>query len=299
MHCFLCQLRGGCTPHHPGELLPESCNSRVPDESCHTRLCHWPEVFLTAVSAGTFPYVISFATSWPSFSLICDLPDTLYIARLHGIILLRAIVAIAWKTHLEATRVGEAQNPGPNTSLTCAITNPTSIISKASTYRDLADAHGVQLVMASETSATATGQKSFAKQIRKLYPRVLWSQPFPDHHEKSDGTPSLRGKASGVALMTKLRARFTQGTVPQTWQATSRLLHTIVSIGSLHVQFVIVYALPSSHLGSNQFNNDLLVQAAQAMDELPIPAILLGDFNGDPAQWEQGHLFQARGFTDL
>lgn len=211
-----------------------------------------------------------------------------------------AILAPAWRSHLSATRVGEATNPGPpDTSLQCAITNPTSIVSKASVYRDLARKFGIQLFAASETSATATAQASFSRRIRRLCPRLLWSQPVPDHRVKTDGTPSMRGKASGVALLTQQKARQAQGTLPHSWIATSRLLHTVVSVGSIHIQMMIVYALPSSHSGSNQFNNDLLEQAMRAIDHLPIPAIVLGDFNGNPEQWEQGHLLRERGFTDL
>lgn len=211
-----------------------------------------------------------------------------------------AILAIAWKPPFTATRVGEAKNPGPNsTSINCAISNPTAIYSKASVYRDIATKHDVHLFVAAETSATTSAQRSFNRQIRKLYSKQLWSQPVPDHREKTDGTPSLRGKASGVALLTSRQARHAQSTIPPVWQATSRILHAIITIGTLHLQMVVIYALPSSHQGSNQFNNDLLTQAIQIVDAMPLPAILLGDFNGDPSNWDQGLLLQTRGFTDL
>ena len=52
----------------------------------------------------------------------------------------------------------------------------------------------------SETSATITTQKIFSSQMNRLGYKSLWSTPVADHSLRSDGRPSLRGKAGGVAL---------------------------------------------------------------------------------------------------
>ena len=211
-----------------------------------------------------------------------------------------AILAPQWRSYTQMQRLGEADNPGPTIgSFRIAITNPTSIYSKSSTYHELQSEHDLDIITASETSATQLAQTQFSHAIRPTYRRILWSAPVPDHRPKTDGTASKRGKASGVACMTNHRIRHAQGTITPEWEATSRILHVVITLGKLDVQMIILYALPTTQNGSTTFNSDLLAAAIQASTMLPLPCIILGDFNGDPFGWQSGSQLKHQGYWDL
>ena len=211
-----------------------------------------------------------------------------------------AILAPQWRSYTQMQRLGEADNPGPTIgSFRIAITNPTSIYSKSSTYHELQSEHDLDIITASETSATQLAQTQFSHAIRPTYRRILWSAPVPDHRPKTDGTASKRGKASGLACMTNHRIRHAQGTITPEWEATSRILHVVITLGKLDVQMIILYALPTTQNGSTTFNSDLLAAAIQASTMLPLPCIILGDFNGDPFGWQSGSQLKHQGYWDL
>jgi hypothetical protein len=200
-----------------------------------------------------------------------------------------------------AARVGEAANPGPRQAevIRLGITNPTSIISKVATYQTLRQQMQLDLITASETAATAKAQKQFANSIRKTFPRIHWSTPVPAHRHRSDGDDSLRGKAAGVAIMTTLHSREAIGTLEPEWLATCRIMHNVVTIGINKVQLITVYGVPSTQKDSATFNNDLLQQALDAITQINLPAIILGDFNVDPFTLPIAQKLQAYGFKDL
>ena len=213
----------------------------------------------------------------------------------------QAILATTWSTYERRQRLGEADNPGPPKcdSFSFAITNPTSIYSKTQVYKELQTLHKLDLITASETSATKLSQQSFAQAMRTTFRRTLWSVPVQDHRPKSDGTASMRGKAAGVACMSSHRMRLAHGTLTSAWEATSRIMHVIVTLGSMDLQLIILYALPSTQPGSSTFNNDLLEAAFRASEMLPLPTIILGDFNGDPFKWNAGNHLKQQGYRDL
>ena len=207
-----------------------------------------------------------------------------------------------YERHFDFKRIGEAQNPGPDNGeamFRVAITNPTSIVSKRTEYESLRFQQQVHVVTASETAATATAQQLFASRIGKTFSRQLWSPAVSPHRERSDGELSVRGKASGVALLSCRPARIAQATLPTQWQQTSRILHTIVDLGAIHCQMIVIYGLTSCTPGSHQFNSDLIQCALDATTHLPLPAMVLGDFNGDPFAWDVGSRLQQMGYHDL
>lgn len=67
----------------------------------------------------------------------------------------------------------------------------------------------------------------------------------------------------------------------------------------MDIQLLIVYALPATQNGTSSFNSDLLAAAIQASSLLPLPCIILGDFNGDPFKWNSGNSLKQQGFWDL
>lgn len=111
---------------------------------------------------------------------------------------------------LRGNRIGEAANPGPRGKEFCTrlcITNPTCIVNKHDYYSQIVQEHGVDLFTASETAATFRAQQLFNSQMSRSKFKVIWSAPMEDQFSRSDGEQSLRGKASGTAILSSLPCR--------------------------------------------------------------------------------------------
>ena len=199
-------------------------------------------------------------------------------------------------------RIGEAANPGPSTRIPVrlAITNPTSIVSKEIQFRSLQQEHGVQIAVAAETAATVKGQRVFSAKIKHDFPKVVWSPPVAPKRERSDGDESLRGQPIGVAVLSRHPLRMARGTLPEAVRQTCRLIHTVVAIGPIHVQIVAIYAYtPGGHPNAPQQNSDLIHHALDAASHLRLPLLIMGDFNGNPFQWECSARLRSLGMVDL
>ena len=143
--------------------------------------------------------------------------------------------------HLLVLRFGEALHPGPE-AIRFAISNPTSIVNKEREYSELRNLHGVHIVAAAETAATNKGQRVFRHKIRPAFPRSIWSPPVAEKRERSDGDESLRGQASGVALLSVLPVRAAHGTLPYNMVSMScRLIHALVAVGHVQIQVLVMY----------------------------------------------------------
>ena len=198
-----------------------------------------------------------------------------------------------------AARIGEAANPGPH-AVRIAVTNPTAIVSKEVQYADLATTHGVHIAVAAETSATSRAQTLFAHKIKKSFRRVLWSTPAQEKRERSDGEISLRGQPTGVAVLSSFPMRLAHDTLPTAVQQTSRMIHSIISIGNLQIQLIALYAYtPGGHPKALDMNSALIHDALNASTHLRLPVIIAGDFNGLPFQWEVADRLKTAGFLDL
>ena len=196
--------------------------------------------------------------------------------------------------------VGEASNPGPDDFVVnFAISNPTSITSKLLQYRQLTARHNIHVHGVSETAATAIVQKDFQHRLRTMKFQGEWSQPVAPQWERLDGKDSYRGKASGVAILSRFPTRQIKHSIDEDLFATSRLLHVMLYIGQVHIQMVQVYCLPHSVPGSKEFNNKLMRAAFQCTNLFPLPSIILGDFNGLPQCFDIWPTLQHLGFCDL
>ena len=205
-----------------------------------------------------------------------------------------------WKSHLFGTPVGQASNPGPNwlQPFRFAVTNPTAILAKEDVYHHLSQHHDITTFVAAETSATLMAQKAFQSKIRSKGFTVSWSPPVPDQKQRSDGAPSYRGKASGVAVISKFPLRMAVNTLAPEWEATSRIRHSVISLGKFQIQIVAVYGLTASpdHMS---INNALFQDIFQAIRALNLPTIIAGDFNCLPEALDCYPDFQHLGFVDL
>lgn len=195
------------------------------------------------------------------------------------------------------TRWGEAQNPGPTYRF--AVTNPTSVISKANHYSFLRHQFDIHTFIAAETSATGVAQKIFSNKLKQLSMKACWSSPAPDQFETVSGEPSLRGKAMGVACFSSLPIRPAIATLPSDFPILSRLSHQLLTLGKMQIQLVVVYGYPSTYRDSAHLNSHLIQVALDAIDCLPLPSIIAGDFNCDPFELEIAGVLRDRGFSDL
>ena len=194
-------------------------------------------------------------------------------------------------------RVGEAQLPGPTRF---AVINPTSIISKVTQLDTIYRKYHVDLVCAAETSATSKAQKLFGQQVRSICGfKSLWSTPVACQFDRSDGEVSLRGRASGVAVFSHLPSRHALQTLPEELVATSRVVHSIHTVGEMQFQVLVIYGL-ACHSSQADEQTDQLVRAAlEASSHLRLPTIIAGDFNCDPFALPCAPLLRDMHFTDL
>ena len=198
-----------------------------------------------------------------------------------------------------AIRIGEATQPGPSMHRNCtiAITNPTSIVSKPAIYHQLISQFDLDVVAASETAATRPAQKLFSHNMRQANMRSQWSCPVPEKTVRSDGQPSLRGQATGVALFARCPTRILQGTIPDVDLASSRILHCLVDFEGFEMQIVVLYGYAAA--GSVAANRSLMQLAIRAVRALPLPFIILGDFNANPWKLGMNDELQSLQATDL
>lgn len=193
-------------------------------------------------------------------------------------------------------RYGEARNPGPE-MLQVALCNPTALTNKADAFRTLQHSHNCQIIAAAETSATTPAQTMIQRQMRQLGYHSAFTTAAPSLRARADHQISLRGKASGCACFSRAPIRF-----PRCQQLIHpgmdlRLLHIIIDEWKL--QIVIIYGLAQSNAGAQDFNNDLLALAARRVQQINLPAIIMGDFNADASQLAATSALARNGFLHL
>lgn len=195
------------------------------------------------------------------------------------------------------TRLGEARHPGPTR---IALVNPTSIVSKISQFDALAHQHQVDIVCASETSAATKAQRLFARQARATCGyKSLWSAPVPCQFDRSDGDISLRGRAAGVGVFSRLPCRHALQTISEEVLSTARLVHTIHTIGNQQFQVITLYGLAEHSQEADSQTDHLLRNALIAADYMRLPTIIAGDFNCNLFSLPCQQLLRAKHFSDL
>ena len=199
-------------------------------------------------------------------------------------------------------RFGEALHPGPcdnGEEYTFLITNPTSICQKAQIFKEVIYESGAHFVAVSETSATLAVQRHFTAQMNHLRWKSFFSAPAPPQKERLDHEASLRGRALGVAALSCLPIRNCCDGLPTIWENSLRLIHLVVSLGGVSIQVFVLYGLVAAHAGAMAYNNDLLMAVWSASKALPLPVVILGDFNTDLEKMSSAQFFFEHGFTSL
>lgn len=172
-------------------------------------------------------------------------------------------------------RIGEAKNPGPSGFiLKCCLVNPTAIFNKSDLIREI----DCQIVQVAENSATAAIQIAVQEDFRQQGFNSHWSPPVASHGGVAQEEVSYRGQATGVSLHTLHPVRPSRVVVPSEIDAT-RVLSSIVQIGTWKIHFVTIYGYPSCHQKSKDRTNALLEAATTMIDQVNLPTIISGDFN--------------------
>ena len=76
-----------------------------------------------------------------------------------------------------------------------------------------------------------------------------------------------------------------------------RLLHVVID--EWKIQLIVVYGLAQSNPGAQEFNDAILATATQRVQQVNLPAIILGDFNADVAKLSSAHKLANLGFLHL
>ena len=194
-------------------------------------------------------------------------------------------------------RLGEAMQPGPTRF---ALVNPTSIVSKIAQFDILANQYQVDVVCASETSATSRAQRLFTQQLRSVCRyKALWSPPVASQFDRLDGEVSMRGRAAGVGVFSRLPCRHALNTFTDDMTATARLVHTIHTCGDLQFQVITLYGLANHTAEAELLTDQILRAALDATEYMRLPTVIAGDFNCNPFELDCSQLLRARQLTDL
>ena len=189
------------------------------------------------------------------------------------------------------TRFGEAENPGP---LKVGTFNPAQLKGNEGTVADW----GSGIWGASETSHTPAALSLSATAFRKLGFNSVWPKPVTS---LNNTIGSLRGKASGTAVVSDLpMARFPIN-VPDDVDATSRLVESIVHLGNGVNMFVAsVYgpAYGRTHIDPWTMLSRVCEVAFEHARAFKGPAVVLGDFNVESDDVPHWQAMNAQGWAD-
>ena len=245
-----------------------------------------------------------FAVRWPSAFRLVGLVPLLYSVFAITFANFIQFHAAYWIARIGvAIRFAEAQNPGPcqteDVKIRFCITNPTSLALKSDTYHELMKTHVCDVVTCSETSATESTQRHFAKEMKKHGKKVIWSPAVSPLRTTVTGQLDGRGQASGVAAITSMPIRHARLKTPDEWCTSTRFIHTILKLGEAHVQMMVIYCRPAGSQQATLFNQSLMDMALGQARLVPLPLLILGDFNANPADMSCWPQLQAEGFQHL
>ena len=191
-------------------------------------------------------------------------------------------------------RVGEASHPGPQLVRVC-VSNVGSILGKID-HLDTLDSH---VTVLSETCATLASQEMISRKLCKSSHTPLWGAPV-DVKKTSDSSATLfRGHNSGVAVFSKVPARYLYAPATCSAFISGRLLPCLIRLGPFDVLLIAVYGVPSSRDIDGKVNDEILRQAFDLASSYKIPSLIVGDFNVRPQQLDSFSSFMSLGFIEV
>ena len=225
--------------------------------------------------------------SWKFDAVLCSLIYMSVASWFH-------VVSMSCYSHLLASRVGEAANPGPAKKISVAVCNPHAIFSHKKEIMDLKS----EIVFVSETSATQSVQHEFTNNIAKDGFKVHWSQPVNSKFSTVDDRISLRGENLGAAVVTCLPTRSVRYTVDPILWATGRIAFGIVKMGCVEILTVAAYGFVSRDLESKRMNDLLLARIYQLITDIKMPFLIGADFNIPPYKLHSFTQFEQMGVVE-
>ena len=187
--------------------------------------------------------------------------------------------------------------PGPpgSASFVIAVINPTTILHK----EDCLVQVSADVIMASETAATAQVQKIMSPKCKQIGYRPFWGPPVPERIHPLTGKLGLRGAAVGTALFTRVPGRPAVDPFADEVLSSCRISECFVTFAGLEIKCITVYGWPQCAIDASAKNNWLLAQAYCRIQTSKIPAIVGGDLNSDPTAHPVWASYSQAGYVEL
>ena len=192
-------------------------------------------------------------------------------------------------------RIGEASHPGPSGEheVTVAVINPTAILNK---HRELLELES-NLILASETSATARTQQVVQSQLHRLGLTSRWGCPVAEQQETRAGV-CVRGLSIGTAAFTSLPSRPSIEALPPAQHESCRISECFVRIAAIEIRVITIYGWPRCSPESSLRNNLLLGWAYSRATSNQVPTLIGGDFNQSVQSLPVWQAFQGMGWVE-
>eukprot|EP00435_Cladocopium_sp_Y103_P066458 s404_g28.t1 len=175
-----------------------------------------------------------------------------------------------------------------------AISNPTAVYKKTDEVVSLDS----DVVVFSETSATSVIQTEVSGHLTRKGFRCFWSKHAPPKKLTSDSRPSFRGEALGTSIFTKLPSRVARINYPAFLWDSCRVCASVVRLGHLDVVIFAVYGFATRYQQGVRMNDMFLASIFDLVQQVDMPFIVAGDFNGPPQQLPSFSLFKQLGAVE-
>ena len=163
-------------------------------------------------------------------------------------------------------------------------------------FAELCKKYNVDTVACSETTATIEVQAKTSSRFRHLGMNSVWS-PQWSHNEFVKMRLQALGEKSEAHQYSR-NFPFVHVEISKNPTST-RMVHSILSLGPLNIQCIVLYGLTRAVGGSKDFTNQLIKDALEDAGCIPLPLMLLGDFNHDIHTLDIFGTLQERGFMSL
>ena len=192
---------------------------------------------------------------------------------------------------LGTRRVGEAQNPGPESLVTLATIN----VTRLDKYKDEIVPLNYDLLALTETSAHASELRRLPKFFAKEGFQMISSRPCARRVRSGQHQGPRWG---GTAILSRLPMRSAEHVLHEDLLMTTRVCAGFVRLGSIDVQILSVYLVPPC--SNRAALNDMIMDHVWAcVASWYGPTIVLGDLNQAPENLPAWKLMEARGWHSV
>ena len=194
-------------------------------------------------------------------------------------------------------RLGEALNPGPLKvdQFRIEFVNPTTVLNRETSIMDL----DLDLLGMAETSATRPVQNQVQLNLKKAGYTCHWSHPVDNHRPMINAQISMRGVASGVAVVSRIPTRQFRDPLPALVTQSSRAILVYAQLGATTILTATFYGFAAGNDHARQETNNLLEVIVEILLAHPGPAVLMGDFNHDPESLPALEKLQQAGYQSI